>query len=448
MKFSDRVKNAWNAFSNTSVDKTISYSSGWESNYPIFRSASKIGNDRSIVTSVYNRIALDVSQIKLEHARVDENGRYMESITSGLNYALTQEANIDQTGKTLILDAVMSMFDEGSVAIVPVDTVGDPILGSYDIKTLRVGKIVGWLPTAVRVELYNERTGNRDQIVLPKSIVAIVQNPFYSVMNSPNSTLQRLIHKLNLLDYIDDQSGSGKLDLIIQLPYSLVSQTRKDKANERKQEIEDQLKDSKFGIAYIDSTEHITQLNRSVNNNLLDQINSLTALLYSQLGLTAEIMNGTANESVMKNYYSRTVNPIIESFKDELQRKFLTKTARSQGQAILYFNDVFSLIPVDSLADIADKFTRNEILTANEIRSVIGFKPSKDPKSDQLRNSNLNQASDSSMPVVDVDGNQIAPAPADAEQAESPTDQTGETADQSSDIITQLIRQGDAIDDS
>ena len=228
----------------------------------------------------------------------------------------------------------------------------------------------------------------------------------------------------------------------------MVSQTRKDKANERKQEIEDQLKDSKFGIAYIDSTEHITQLNRSVNNNLLDQINSLTALLYSQLGLTAEIMNGTANESVMKNYYSRTVNPIIESFKDELQRKFLTKTARSQGQAILYFNDEFSLIPVDSLADIADKFTRNEILTANEIRSVIGFKPSKDPKSDQLRNSNLNQASDSSMPVVDVDGNQIAPAPADAEQAESPTDQTGETADQSSDIITQLIRQGDAMDDS
>ena len=405
MSFSDRIKNAWNAFTDTNI-QTTSYSSGWESSRPNFRMYPKVGNERSIITSVYNRIALDVSQIQLEHSRVDKNGRYLETISSSLNYALNDEANIDQTGKTLIIDAVMSMFDEGSVAIVPIDTIGDPILGSYDIKTLRVGKIVGWYPKAVRVEIYNENTGNKEQVVLPKNIVAIIQNPFYSVMNSPNSTLQRLIHKLNLLDYIDDQSGSGKLDLIIQLPYSLNSSTRKDRASERKQEIEDQLKNSKFGIAYIDSTEHITQLNRSVNNNLLDQITNLTNLLYSQLGLTTEIMNGTANDSVMKNYYSRTINPIIDSIKDEMQRKFLTKTARSQGQAILYFNDIFSLIPVQNLADVADKFTRNEILTANEFRSIIGFKPSKDPKSDQLSNSNI--AQDSLGPAVDVDGNPIS----------------------------------------
>lgn len=447
MKFTDRVRSAWNAFTDGTNQKTVSYSSGWESSYPSFRRSTRIGNDQSIINSVYNRIALDVSQIKLEHVRVDDNGRYKETINSSLNYVLTEEANIDQTGKNLILDAVMSMFDEGSVAIVPVDTIGDPTFGSYDIKTLRVGKIVGWMPKSVRVELYNENNGAKEQIVLPKSMIAIVQNPFYSVMNSPNSTLQRLIHKLNLLDYIDDQSGSGKLDLIIQLPYSLVSQTRKDKANERKQEIEEQLKGSKFGIAYIDSTEHITQLNRPVNNNLLDQINSLTDLLYSQLGLTTDIMNGTANEAVMKNYYARTINPIITSIKDEIQRKFLTKTARSQGQAILYFNDVFSLIPVDSLADVADKFTRNEILTANEVRAIIGCKPSQDPKSDQLRNPNINPTDPGASGAVDVNGNPIA-SDTSLDSSGQSSGQTGTSADPSTDIVTTLLRRGDAMDDS
>jgi hypothetical protein len=405
-----RMKNAWNAFTDTDSSRTFSYTLGTSSSRPDFRNRGHIGNERSIVNSVYNRIAVDVSQINLEHARVDGNNRYLEPIDSGLNYALTQEANIDQTGKSLIQDAVMSMFDEGTVAIVPVDTVGDPLMGSYDIKTVRVGRIVQWYPRHVQIELYNDRTGNKETVTLPKEIVAIVQNPFYSIMNEPNSTLQRLIHKLNLLDYIDDQSGSGKMNLIVQLPYQLKSEMQKTRAATRQAEIEAQLKDSKFGIAYIDATEHITQLNRPVENNLLDQIKNLTDMLYSQLGLTTDIMNGTASEAVMKNYYKRTVNTILDSFQDEIQRKFLTKTARSQGQAIVYFNDVFSLIPATDIANMADAFARNEILTSNELRSIIGFKPSSDPKADTLTNSNLYPAdgSDGGQPSSPSAANSVS----------------------------------------
>lgn len=397
MNITERFKNAWNAFTNKDKELNKDYYLGSSYSRPYFRSSSRGGTERSIVTAVYNRIAIDVSEINLEHARVDENGKYKETISSGLNYALTQEANIDQTGKTLMQDAVMSMFDEGTVAIVPIDTIGDPFLGSYDIKTIRVGKIIQWYPRHVQVEVYNDRTGNRETLYLPKNIVAIIQNPFYSVMNAPNSTLQRLIHKLNLLDYIDDQSGSGKLDLIIQLPYQLRSDLQKERARTRESEIETQLKDSKFGIAYIDATEHITQLNRPIENNLLDQIKNLTEMLYGQLGLTTDILNGTASEQVMKSYYKRTVSTILDTFQDEMQRKFLTKTARSQGQSILYFNDVFSLIPASDLANIADVFSRNEIVSPNEFRSILGMKPSSDPKADELNNSNMGIASENTQ---------------------------------------------------
>lgn len=403
MSLISRIKSAWNAFNDNSVNQysySITRSNGRSD--PYFRSRSKMGTDRSIVNTVYNRIAIDVSQTSLEHVRIDSNGRYLETIDSGLNYALTQEANIDQTGSAFIQDAVMSMFDEGTVALVPIDTVGDPLLGSYDIKTMRVGRITQWYPKYVQVEAYNEQTGNKELLTMPKSVVAIVQNPFYSVMNQPNSTLQRLIHKLNLLDYIDDQSSSGKLDLIIQLPYQLRSEMQKSRAATRESEIEDQLKNSKYGIAYIDATEHITQLNRPVENNLLEQINNLTNMLYSQLGLTTDILNGTASEAVMKNYYSRTVNTILDAFRDEIQRKYLTKTARSQGQAILYFADVFSLATAADVASMSDAFVRNEVLSANELRSIIGFKPSSDPKADQLRNPNVTQPTESAVPGSDL----------------------------------------------
>lgn len=326
------------------------------------------------------------------------------------------------------------MFDEGVVAIAPIDTMGDPRLNSYDIRTLRVGRILNWYPRHVLVELYDDRDGQKKPVLLPKSIVAIVQNPFYTVMNEPNSTLQRLIHKLNLLDYVDDQSSSGKLDLIIQLPYQIKTDLQKERAQDRKKDIEDQLQNSKYGIAYIDASEHVTQLNRPVNNNLLDQIADLTDKLYSQLGITPEIMNGTAPEAVMKNYYKRTINPIVEALADEMKRKFLTKTARSQGQSILYFNDVFGLIPASELAELADKFTRNEIATSNEIRGVIGFKPSKDPKADELRNSNLNQSSDAATQPVDVDGNPLPIAggsePIDATAQDSTQDMTGDATEE------------------
>ena len=354
------------------------------------------GNERSIVTSIYNRIGLDVASIDINHCRLDKDGRFIEYVNSGLNNCLNQEANIDQTGRAIKQDIVMSMLDEGVVAIVPIDTTLDPkVTGSYDILSMRTGKILEWYPAHVKVKIYNEKKGYYEEIILPKNMVAIVENPFYSIMNEPNSTLQRLIRKLNLLDAIDEQSGSGKLDLIIQLPYVVKSPARRQQAQERRAEIESQLANSKYGIAYADGTERITQLNRSVDNNLMSQIEYLTSMLHSQLGITQSILDGTADEQTQLNYLTHTIEPIISAIVDEMKRKFLTKTAKSQGQTIAYFRDPFKLVPVNNIAEIADKFTRNEIMTSNEIRQKIGMKPSEDPKADQLMNSNISQPTDS-----------------------------------------------------
>ena len=392
--FSDRLKNAWNAFMNR--DPPYEYRDlGMVSSYRPDRIRLTRGNERSIVTSVYNRIAVDCAAITVQHVRLDENGRYTEVIESGLNNCLNVEANVDQTGRALIQDAVMSMFDEGCVAIVPVDTTFNPLLSeAYEIRTLRVGKIVQWYPNHVRVRLYNERTGWFEEVTLLKSMTSIVENPLYAIMNEPNSTLQRLIRKLNLLDAIDEQSGSGKLDLIIQLPYVVKSDARRMQAEERRKNIEMQLANTKYGIAYVDSTEHITQLNRSVDNNLMNQIEYLTNMLYSQLGITKEILEGTANEQVMLNYYNRTIEPIMSAIVDEMKRKFLTKTARTRRQSIVFYRDPFRLVPVNQIAEIADKFTRNEIMSSNEIRQVVGMKPVADAKADELRNKNLNAQAD------------------------------------------------------
>ena len=394
--FGSRLKHAFNAFMNkdpTTEYKYVGPSSSVRPDRPRFSR----GNERSIVTSVYNRIALDVAAINIQHCRLDENGRFIESIKSGLNSCLTLQANIDQTGRAFIQDIVMSLFDEGSVAIVPVDTTMNPeITDSYDILTMRTGKIVEWYPTYVKVRLYNEKTGRKEEIRLPKKSVGIIENPLYAVINEPNSTMQRLIRKLNLLDAIDEQSGAGKLDLIIQLPYVIKSDARREQANRRRAEIEDQLAGSKYGIAYTDGTEKVTQLNRSVDNNLMKQIEYLTSMLYSQLGITQSILDGTADEKTMLNYYSRTIEPIVSAIADEMKRKFLTKTARSQLQSISFFRDPFKLVPVNDIAEIADKFTRNEILTSNEIRQIIGMKPSDDPKADQLVNSNISQPNENS----------------------------------------------------
>jgi hypothetical protein len=350
-------------------------------------------HERSTIVSVYNRIALDAAAIDIFHARLDKDGRFTEEIQSGLNECLTLNANIDQTGRAFLQDVVMSMMDEGVVAIVPVDTTIDPYMsGSFDIQSLRTGKVKVWYPNHVQVELYNDRTGRREEVVLPKKAVAIIENPLYAVMNEPNSTLQRLIRKLALLDVIDEQSGSGKLDLIIQLPYIIKTPARKEQAEARRKDIEMQLAGSKYGIAYTDGTEKITQLNRPVENNLMKQIEYLTTMLYGQLGLTPEIMNGSADEKTMLNYYNRTVEPIIAAIVDEMKRKFLTKTARTQGQDIVYFRDPFKLVPVADLAEISDKLTRNEIASSNEIRQLMGWKPSNDPEADELRNKNLNKA--------------------------------------------------------
>ena len=394
MGFLNRIQHAWNAF--LSRDPTDSYwSYGAGSAYRPDRPRFSRGNEKSIVTAVYNRIALDVSAIDIKHVRVDENGRYEETIDSTLNNCLTLEANIDQTGRSFIQDIVMSMLDEGCVAIVPIDTDVDPKLTeSYRILTMRTGKIVEWYPEHVRVSVYNDRTGKRQEITVPKSTVSIVENPLYSVMNEPNSTLQRLIRKLNLLDYIDEQSGSGKLDLIIQLPYIIKTPARKDQAEARRADIERQLSGSKYGIAYTDGTERITQLNRPVENNLLKQIEYLTSMLYSQLGITQSILDGSADEKSMLNYHNRTIEPILSAITDEMKRKFLSKTARTQGQSIEFFRDPFRLVPVNDIAEIADKFTRNEIMSSNEIRQIIGMKPSKDPAADELRNKNLNQTTE------------------------------------------------------
>lgn len=394
MSFGSRLKHAWNAFTGNIQmnyrDLGMSYS------YRADRPRMSRGNERSIVTSVYNRIALDVAALNVQHVRLDKNGRFLSVIDDGLNNCLTLEANIDQTARSFIQDVVVSMFDEGSVAIVPVDTTTDPnVSGSYDIQSLRVGQILDWYPQYIRARVYNEQTGRKEDIVVPKSAVAIIENPLYAVINEPNSTMQRLIRKLNLLDVIDEQSGSGKLDLIIQLPYVIKTEARRQQAENRRKDIESQLSGSKYGIAYTDGTEHITQLNRSVNNNLMSQIEYLTSMLYSQLGITQSILDGTADEKTMLNYNNRTIEPIISAIVDEMKRKFLTKTARSQYQSISFFRDPFKLVPVDDIAEIADKFTRNEIMTSNEIRQVVGMKPSDDPRADELRNKNLSEPSGS-----------------------------------------------------
>lgn len=394
-----RLKHAWNVLINNKDPTNYFGPMGASYSYRPDRPRLTRGNERSIVTSVYNRIALDVASISIQHCKLDEEGRYTETMNSKLNKCLTLEANIDQTGRALIQDIVMSMFDEGCVAVVPVDTTLDPkITESYDILSMRVAKILEWYPSHVKVRLYNDRTGLKEDIVVPKRTVAIIENPLFSIINEPNSTMQRLIRKLILLDAIDEQSGSGKLDLIIQLPYTIRSEARRQQAEARRKDIEMQLAGSKFGIAYTDGTERVTQLNRPVENNLMKQIEYLTDTLYGQLGLTKEILDGSADEKTMLNYYSRTIEPIISAIVDEMKRKFLSKTARSQRQSIVFFRDPFKLVPVNELAEIADKFTRNEILTSNEIRQIIGRKPSDDPKADQLVNSNLNQPEPSSKP--------------------------------------------------
>lgn len=386
-----QIRHGWNAFLNR--DPTGNYRNiGPEYSYRPDRPRLTRGNERSIVTSVYNRIALDVASIDIKHCKLDENGRFVSVINSALNNCLSLEANIDQTSRAFIQDIVMSMLDEGCVAIVPIETDVDPnSTDSYKIFSMRTGKILGWYPSHVKVRVYNENTGRKEDIIVPKKSVSIIENPLYAVINEPNSTMQRLIRKLNLLDVIDEQSGSGKLDLIIQLPYTVKSDLRKQQAESRRQDIERQLTGTKYGIAYTDATEHITQLNRSVDNNLMKQIEYLTSMLYSQLGITQSVLDGTADEQTMLNYNSRTVEPIVSAIVDEMKRKFLTKTARTQLQTISFFRDPFKLVPVNNIAEIADKFTRNEILTSNEIRQIIGMKPSDDPKADKLINSNISQ---------------------------------------------------------
>lgn len=391
-----RLKHGWNAFMNRDPTETgyrqpyVHYGPSYS--YRPDRMRFSRGNERSIVTSIYNRIAIDVAQTDIFHVKLDADDRYEETIASGLNNCLTLEANLDQTGRAFKQDIVQSMFDEGCIAIVPVDTTLDPeVTGSYDVQSMRTGKIVDWYPNHVKVDLYNEKTGQRQEVTLPKSMVAIVENPLYAITNEPNSTMQRLIRKLNILDAIDEQSGSGKLDLIIQLPYTVKSQAKKEQAEERRQAIEKQINGSKLGIAYIDSTEHVTQLNRPIENNLMKQIEYLTNLLYSQLGITQSILDGTADEKTMLNYYNRTVEPILAAIVDEMKRKFLTKTARTQKQSIMFFRDPFKLVTASDLAEISDKLTRNEIASSNEMRQKMGWKPSKDPKADELRNKNLNQ---------------------------------------------------------
>ena len=393
MGFLDRLKHAWNAFNQeTEIPAGPRFQNlGLSSFYRPDRLYLSRGNERSIITSVYTRIAMDCSSIVIKHVKVDDRGRYIEDVKSGLNYCLTSEANKDQISKSFIQDIVLSMFDEGCVAIVPVDTTIDPLISSsYEINTMRVGRILQWYPDNIQVEVYNDKIGLKEQLTLPKKMVAIVENPFYSVMNEKNSTLQRLIRKLNILDAIDEQSGAGKLDLIIQLPYVIKTEARRQQAELRRKDIEDQLAGSKYGIAYTDGTEKVVQLNRPVDNNLMSQIEFLTSMLYSQLGITQSILDGTADEKTMVNYMNRTVEPIISAIVDSMKVKFLTKTARTQHQTIMYFTNPFKLISVSSLAEIADKFTRNEIMSSNEIRQVIGMAPVDDPRADELRNKNLN----------------------------------------------------------
>lgn len=413
--FGSRLKHAWNAFLNrdpTGFYRSVGTGYGSRPDRPRF----SLGNERSIVTSVYNRIALDASAITIQHVRLDDSGRFTSAVDSGLNNCLTLEANLDQTGRAFIQDVVMSMLDEGCVAIVPVDTDLDPDGGSYKIETMRTGKILEWYPKHVKIRIYNDRTGRKEDLVLPKKMVGIVENPLFAVINEPNSTMKRLIRKLNLLDVVDEQSSSGKLDLIIQLPYVIKTEARRQQAEKRRKDIENQLSGSKYGIAYTDGTEHITQLNRSVENSLMAQIEYLTRMLYSQLGITQSILDGSADDKTKLNYDNRTIEPIVAAIVDEMKRKFLTKTARSQKQSILFFRDPFKLVPVSDLAEIADKFTRNEIMSSNEFRQIVGMKPSKDPKADELRNKNLSEPKD--------DGTGGKPAAASITQKEE-TNQNG-----------------------
>lgn len=399
MAILDRIKNAYNAFRNNKDPTFYGYDTGTPYFYRPDRRRFTNGNERSIVTAIFNKIAMDAATIDIEHVRLDDNGRYIETIKSTLNECLSVEANIDQTGRALRQDIFMSMFDEGCVAVVPIDTSKDPKLtDSYDIYTMRTGKIMQWKPQTIQARVYNDITGQREDVWIHKKNAAIIENPLYAVMNEKSSTMQRLIRKLNILDAIDEQSGSGKLDLIVQLPYTVKSTTRREQAEQRRQDIENQLSGSKFGIAYIDATEHVTQLNRPVENNLMKQIEYLTSMLFSQLGITQSILDGTADEKTMLNYYSRTVEPVVSAVVDEMKRKFLTKTARSQGHSICAYRDPFKLVPVAELAKIADTLTRNEIATSNEIRQMIGWKPSNDPKADQLVNSNISQPSENAPP--------------------------------------------------
>lgn len=391
--FGTRLQHAWNAFiGRDPTNFRPSYDLGYSSSYRPDRLRLLRGNDRSIVTAVYNRMAMDVAAVNIEHVRCDMDGNFLEKMDSGLQNALTLDANIDQTGRSLIMDICMSMFDEGVVAVVPVDTTISPLIsGGYDIVTLRTGKIVTWYPEHIKVRLYNEKTGKHEELILPKKMVAIIENPLYAIMNEPNSTLQRLIRTINKLDLLNDNASSGKLDLIIQLPYVIKTEARREQAENRRKDIEAQLAGSRYGIAYTDGTERITQLNRSVENNLWTQVKELTSMLYNQLGLTQAIFDGTADEKQLTNYYNRTIDPILSAISEEMMRKFLTKTARTQGQAIKYFRDPFRLVAINEIAEMADKFTRNEILSSNELRAEIGFRPVDDPRADELRNKNLNE---------------------------------------------------------
>lgn len=405
-KLTDTLAHAWNAFTqveNSNYRPPIQrIRTGLYSSYSRpDRMYFSRGNDKSIVTAIYNRVAIDVSSYDIKHVRLDKKGRYIDTMDSSLNNCLTLSANKDQTHRAFIQDIVQSMLDEGCIAVVPIDTDINPETASYDIESMRVGKIVQWFPDDIEVEVYNDRTGNKQNLIFSKKNAAIIENPLYAIVNAPNSVLQRLIRKLNLLDVIDEQSGSGKLDLIIQLPYIIKTDARKKQAAQRKADIENQLANSKYGIAYTDGTEKITQLNRPVENNLLNQITYLTRMVYAQLGTTEEILNGTANEETMLNYQNRTIQPILNAITDEFKRKFLTKTARTQGQSIMYFVEPFKMIPAGKFAEMADKFTRNEILSTNEVRQMLGLPPSSDPKADELRNKNLNAEKGEAYPTTD-----------------------------------------------
>lgn len=401
VSLSTRLKHAWNAFTSREPPANTMYNTV-TSSYNLSHRRSSFANERTIVYSIYNRIAIDVASITIEHVQLDSDSRFKSKLDSGLNSIFNLEANVDQTGRNFVQDIVMSMLDEGVVAVVPIDTEISPNskdFGAFNILTMRTAKIISWSPEHVRLSVYNDQNGNHQEITMPKSKVAIIENPLYAVMNEPNSTLKRLTRKLSLLDDIDEQSGAGKLDLIIQLPYLIRSEARKAQAEQRRKEIEMQLAGSKYGIAYTDGTEHVTQLNRSVENNLMKQIEYLTSMLYGQLGITEEIISGTANEQVMLNYYNRTIEPIISAIADEFKRKFISKKARNEGQSIMFFRDPFRLTTVNSIAEIADKFTRNEVMSSNEVRQAIGMKPVDDPKADQLINSNISQPQQDSYAI-------------------------------------------------